>query len=146
MIGLGRAYALTFVNIAIAAQQDIFYVKPAADKICIIEAIYVSNVAIASDAGDASEELLDVEIIRVPATVTASSGGSASATGTLNPLAVNDPAAGFTGRTNDTAKATTSGTLRVLHGTAGTTGSPTSTFRHLNTGSSLRTLRRSCSG
>lgn len=115
-LGLGRAYAFTFVNTAIAAQQDIFYIKPAADKICLIEAIYLSNVGIAADAGDAQEEILDVEIVRVPATVTVGSGGSASGTGTLNALAVNDTAAGFTARSNDTTKATTSGTLRVLHG------------------------------
>lgn len=115
MIGIGRAYSLVFTATAVAAQQDLFYVKPAADKICVIEAVYLANVGIAADAGDAQEELWDLEMIRVPATVTVGSGGSASATGTLNPLAVNDTAAGFTGRTNDTTKATTSGTLRVLH-------------------------------
>lgn len=116
MNSAGRVYAFTFVNTSISAQQDIFYIKPAADKICVIEGIYVSNVGGAADAGDAQEELYDVEIIRVPATVTVGSGGSASATGTLNALLVNDAAAGFTARSNDTAKATTSGTLRVIHG------------------------------
>ena len=114
-LGLGRAYALVFENVTVSAQQDFFYVKPAADKVCLIEAVYISNVGVAADAGDAQEELLRVEGIRLPATVTVGSGGSASATGTLNPLAVNDTAAGFTGRTNDTTPATTSGTARVLH-------------------------------
>lgn len=112
MIGNGRAYAVEFHNVAISVQQDIFYIKPAADKICVVEAIYLSNVGIAADAGDAQEELYDVEIIRVPATVTASSGGTAP---TPNPLSTNDAAAGFTSRTNDTTKATTSGTLLNLH-------------------------------
>lgn len=112
MIGAGRAYAIEFHNVGVAAQQDMFYVKPAADKLIIVEAIYVANVGIAADAGDAQEELWDVELIRVPATVTVGSGGTAM---TPNPLNANDAAAGATCRVNDTTKATTSGTLLVLH-------------------------------
>jgi hypothetical protein len=115
MIGIGRLYTFTFAAVSISAQQDIFYVKPAADKVCVIEGIYVANVGGSADAGDAQEELYDVEIIRLPATVTVGSGGSASGTGDLNPSAVNDMAASFTARKNDTTKATTSGTARVLH-------------------------------
>jgi len=114
VIGLGRAYALTFENVTVSAAQDLFYVKPAADKPCLIEAVYLSNVGGAADAGDAQEELLRLVLNRLPATVTVGSGGSASATGTLNPLAGNDASAGFTGRTNDTTPATTSGTARTL--------------------------------
>lgn len=112
MIGTGRAYTVEFHNVGIAAQQDLFYIKPAADKICAIEAVYLSNVGIAADAGDAQEELWDLEIIRVPATVTVGSGGNSF---TPNPLSTNDAAAGFTARINDTTKATTSGSLLVLH-------------------------------
>jgi hypothetical protein len=115
MIGIGRGYALTFENVAITAAQDLFYIKPAADKVCVIEAVYLSNVGGAADAGDAQEELWRLVINRLPATVSVGSGGSASATGTLNPLSVNDTAAGFTGRTNDTTPTTTSGTARTLH-------------------------------
>jgi hypothetical protein len=115
MIGIGRAYSLTFENVSVAAAQDLFYIKAAADKICIIEAVYLSNVAGTADAGDAQEELLRLVINRLPATVTVGSGGSASATGTLNPLAANDTSAGFTGRTNDTTPATTSGTARTIY-------------------------------
>lgn len=115
MIGLGRLYSLTFENVTISAAQDLFYIKPAADKICIIEAAYLSNVGGTADAGDAQEELLRIAFNRLPATVTVGSGGSASATGTLNPMSVNDTAASFTGRTNDTTPATTSGTARTLH-------------------------------
>lgn len=112
MIGIGRAYAVEFHNVSVAAQQDFFYIKPAADKICIIEALYLSNVGGAADAGDVQEELLRIELIRVPATVTAGSGGGAM---TPNPISTNDTAAAFTARINDTTVATTSGTNLNLH-------------------------------
>lgn len=112
MIGIGRAYSIEFHNVTIAAQQDIFYIKPAADKICVIESIYISNVAGATDAGDAQERLYDLEMIRLPSTVTVGSGGASM---TPTPLATNDTAASFTARINDTTKATTSGTAVNLH-------------------------------
>lgn len=112
MIGLGRAYTVPFVAVTVSAQQTLFYIKPAADKICIIEAIYVSIVGGIADAGDAQEELLQLELIYLPATVTVGSGGSAP---TPVPKAVNDTAAGFTARVNDTTKATTSGTALNRH-------------------------------
>ncbi len=112
MIGIGRAYAVEFHNVSVSAQQDFFYIKPAADKICVIEAVYLSNVGGAADAGDAQEELYRIEMIRLPASVTAGSGGTAP---TPNPLATNDAAAGFTSRVNDTTVATTSGTALQLH-------------------------------
>jgi|ERR1043166_1529614 hypothetical protein len=111
MIGLGRAYSINFAGVSVTAQQDMIYVKPAADKIIIVEMIKLAASGGTADAGDAQEELLDIEIIRVPATVTASSGGG---TFTPNPLAVNDSAAGCTARINDTTKATTSGSLKVI--------------------------------
>lgn len=112
MIGSGRPYVVEFHAVSVSAQQDFFYVKPAADKICIIEALYLSNTGGTADAGDAQEELLRVEIIRVPATVTVGSGGNSF---TPNPLITNDTAAGFTARINDTTVATTSGSLLNLH-------------------------------
>lgn len=115
MIGVGRAYAVEFHSTTITTaggDQDLFYIKPAADKPCIIEAVYLSNVGVAADAGDAQEELHRIEVIRLPATVTVGSGGAAM---TPNPLATNDTAAGFTARINDTTVATTSGTALWLH-------------------------------
>lgn len=109
---IGRPYSVNFVAVAVTAQQDLIYLKPAADKIIILEAVYIGLSGGTADAGDAQEELLDIEIIRVPATVTVGSGGSSM---TPNPLLVNDSAAGVTARINDTVKATTSGTLKVLH-------------------------------
>jgi len=107
MMGLGRLYTVEFHNVAISAQQDLFYIKPAADKVCFIEALKLSNVGGAADAGDAQEELYRLEIIRLPSTVTVGSGGNSF---TPSAVAVNDAAAGFTARINDTTVATTSGT------------------------------------
>jgi hypothetical protein len=112
MIGLGRCYDVPFVAVSITAQQDFFYIKPAADKICIIEAIYIAASGGTADAGDAQEELFDVELLYIPATVTVGSGGTAP---TPVPIAVNDTAAGFTARVNDTTKATSSGTIVNRH-------------------------------
>jgi hypothetical protein len=115
VIGVGRAYAVTFQGVTVTAaggDQDLFSVLPAANKPCILEALYLSNVGVAADAGDAQEELHRIEIIRLPATVTVGTGGSAA---TPRPLAANDAAAGFTARTNDTGVATTSGTAQWLH-------------------------------
>lgn len=107
MIGIGRLYTFGFEAVSISAQQTLFYIKPAADKICVIEAIFLANVGVAADAGDAQEEDLAITLVYLPATVTVGSGGSAPTPG---PVSVNDAAAGFTARVNDTTKATTSGT------------------------------------
>lgn len=112
MIGAGRAYAVTFTAVSVSASQELFYIKPAADKPCVVEAVYVSNVGGAADAGDTQEELLRIEMLRLPATVTASTGGTAP---TPSPMITNDAAAGFTARVNDTGLATTSGTALTLH-------------------------------
>lgn len=112
MIGSGRAYTVSFQGVAISVKQDLFYVKPAADKLTVIEAIYLSNVGVGLDAGDANEELLDVQLMYLPATVTAGSGGS---TPTARPLNVSDTAYGGTVRVNDTTVATSSGTRYPLH-------------------------------
>lgn len=113
MIGAGRLYTVAFQAVAISAKQDIFYIKPAADKPCVIEAIYLSNVGVGADAGDAQEELLDVQLLYIPATVTAGTGGTAP---TPRSLLVGDAAAGFTARVNDvTTVATTTGTRYPLH-------------------------------
>lgn len=112
MSAVGRLYKVTGVAVTVAAQQDIVYLKPAADKICVVEFAVVSVVGGAADAGDAQEELLDVELVRLPATVTVGSGGGSF---TPIPQLVNDVAAGATARINDTTKATTSGTRAVMH-------------------------------
>jgi len=114
--GAGRLYAFGFQGVALGltgGDQELFYCKPAADKVCQIEGVYLSNVGGSADAGDAQEELARVEMIRLPATVTVGSGGSSVAT--PSPFLVNDAAAGFTARVNDTTLATTSGTAVPIH-------------------------------
>lgn len=113
MISVGRVYAVEFHAVSVSAQQDFFYIKPAADKICLLEAVYLSNVGGGADAGDAQEELYRIEVRRVPATVTVGSGGSSVSA--PNPLVTNDTAASFTARINDTTPATSSGTILNLH-------------------------------
>jgi hypothetical protein len=110
-LGLGRLYSVNFTAVSVSTDQDLFYVKPAADKIVLIESVKLAVVGGAADAGDTQEELLDIRLIRVPATVTAGSGGGAF---TPQQIADNDAAAGFTARINDTTEATTSGSLEVL--------------------------------
>ncbi len=117
----GRRYAVEFHAVAVTAAQDVFYIKPAADKPVFIEAVYLGVVGGSADAGDAQEELLDVRMIRVPATVTASSAGNSF---TPNPLVTSDTAAGFTARINDTTIATSSGTILVLHSDAWNSRAP----------------------
>lgn len=113
--GLGRAYVVPFAGVSVSAKQDFFYIKPAADKPVSIEWIEIAASGGAADAGDAQEELLDVRMIRLPATVTAGSGGTAPTPTPLNP---NDAAAGLTSRVNDTTVATTSGTALTVHASA----------------------------
>jgi hypothetical protein len=119
MIGVGRAYVVPLVagtgavgSLPLTNPTEIFYIKPAADKICVVEAFYLSNAGLSADAGDAQEELIDLRMLYIPATVTASSGGNAP---TPQPVIVNDAAAGFTARTLDTTVATSSGTIVSRH-------------------------------
>lgn len=111
MMGLGRLYAVTFTNVTVSAAQDLFYIKPAADKPVYVEMVKLAVVGGTADAGDAQEELYDLRIVRLPATVTVGSGGSAF---TPLPLMSADAAAGFTARINDTTIATSSSALQVL--------------------------------
>lgn len=107
-----RLYVAEFHAVTVSAQQDLFYLKPAADKPIKIHEVKLSINGGTADAGDAQEELLRVEAIYLPATVTVGSGGSAF---TPTPLLPNDAAAGCTARTNDTTIATTSGTALWKH-------------------------------
>lgn len=111
---MGRVYTVEFNAFSVPATNalDFFEIRPAANKVCEVHGVFISNTGIAADAGDAQEELLPVQIIRLPATVTSGLGG---ATPSGVPLNVNDAAAGFGADTKNTTVATTSGTAVTIH-------------------------------
>lgn len=103
---MGRMYATTFENVAVAALQDFFEIAPADDIPCVIHACYLSQV---TDVGDSNEEMLRVAIIRGNAT-----SGSGGGTANEVPLDSGDAAASYVGEINNTTEAST-GTEVVLH-------------------------------
>lgn len=106
---MSRVYAVTFENVTVSAAQELFYLAPAANKVCVLHGFSLSNVGGTADAGDAQEELLRLLVRR--GHTTASSGGTAP---TPAPLNETDAAAGFTASVNDTTLATL-GTTVDLH-------------------------------
>lgn len=114
MIGIGRCYTVNFDAQTFANADgnfDIFSIVPAADKICVIEALYLSNVGGTADAGDAQEELLRLTFKRMTGTVTITGGTSFTAVRLGN----NDTAASFTSKFYHATVATTTGTTDVVH-------------------------------
>jgi len=104
----GRIYTVNFAAVAVAAAQDLFSLKAAAEKpieIIGLELTQVGN----SDIGDAQEELLRFAFLRGHTTV--GSGGSAP---TPRPVKANDTAAGFTARVNDTVIASAGTAVTTL--------------------------------
>lgn len=105
----GRTYAVTFNAVAATVAQDAFEITPADDKPCEIVSIHISQT---TEAGDAMDEMLGVQIIR--GFTTSGSGGSAPTPAPMRPA---DTAAGFTAEVNNTTVATT-GTTATLHSDA----------------------------
>jgi hypothetical protein len=103
---MGRQYSVIFSAVAVTAAQDLFEITPADDKPVRLRGLFVGQT---SDAGDANDELLQVQIIR--GYTTSGSGGSAP---TPAPLSSIDTAAGFTAEVNNTTVANT-GTAVTLH-------------------------------
>lgn len=102
----GRTYVVTFSAVAVSAAQDLFELLPASNRPIEIVGIELGQT---SDAGDASDELLQISIIR--GFTTSGSGGSSATPVPMSPL---DTAAGFTAEVNNTTVATT-GTTTTLH-------------------------------
>ncbi len=88
--------------------SDLLSIQPADDKPCRLKGWILGQT---SEVADAAEESLRISVLRLPATVTIGSGGSAVTPGKTD---TNDPAAGFTSRCNDTTVATTSGSAETL--------------------------------
>lgn len=87
---------------------DLLEILPADDKPVKLRGLLLSQT---SEVGDTAEEGLRISIMRLPATVTSGSGGSAA---TPVPMDSADTAAGCACEVNNTTVATTSSTAVVL--------------------------------
>lgn len=106
---MGRMYSAVFEGVSVSAVQDFFEITaPSTGVVCLHE------VHITQDASETSEQL-PVRILRVPATVTSGSGGTAPTARKLG--GAGDAAAAATVEVNNTTVATTTGTLEVLRRT-----------------------------
>ncbi|MEO8926359.1 MAG: hypothetical protein ABI306_04270 [Caulobacteraceae bacterium] len=101
----GRMYSIAFAEVAVSAAQDLIAVTATAGMAFRIHRIELGQ------RGLAAWEAKPVKLIRLPATVTAGSGGTAAAAQRLNN---GDAAPTLTARANDTTPASTSGTASVL--------------------------------
>lgn len=96
---MSRIYAVPFVAVSVAAQQDVISINPAANKPVRILGFSLAQVG-NSDVGDAQEEMFGLVIVRGN-TVTGSGGSSVTPT----PMDATGQAAGATCRANDTTAA-----------------------------------------
>lgn len=107
---MGRIYSVSFQGTITAAggDTDLLELLPADDKPVKLRGFVLSQI---SEVGDTAEEGLRVSILRLPATVTSGSGGSAV---TPAPMDSADSAAGVAAECNNTTVATTSGTAVTI--------------------------------
>lgn len=107
---MGRIYFVPYNGTVTNAggDSDLVELLPADDKPIKLRAIILSQT---SEVGDAAEEGLRISVMRLPATVTSGSGGSAV---TPTPTDSADVAAGFAAECNNTTVATTSGSAVTL--------------------------------
>jgi len=102
---MARPYVIQFNNIAVTAAQDLFNIAATSGMAFVLHQFELN-----SESSSSAAELR-VVIKRMTATVTNGSGGSVA---TISALASTDAAATVTGRTNDTTRATTSGSTTNL--------------------------------
>lgn len=108
---MSRFYAVSFDEVAITTQQDLFDIAPAANKLIVIHEIVLTQ---SSEIQEAQEEWLHLRFVRGFATV-----GSGGTSATAVPLSLADPASGATCRVNDTTKAVVgAGVTEVLRSDA----------------------------
>lgn len=105
-----RVYTVSYKGtLAVAGtDSDLFELVPAAEKpICLLGLVLAQS----TDFKDAEEEGLQIDILRVPATFTSGSGGSA-----VTPVPTDDldVAASFAAECNNTTLASTSASLVTL--------------------------------
>lgn len=103
---MGRTYYVTIDAEAETVAVDFFEITPADDKPCLVKEVYIGQT---SEAKDAEEEMLEIEVHRGGTGMTSGSGGN---TPTPVPADSNDAAAGLTAETMNTTAATfTSGVV-----------------------------------
>lgn len=107
---MGRIYTVSYQGTVTNAggDSDLLEVTPADDKPVKLRGLIISQY---SEIGDSQEEGLRISVLRLPATFTSGSGGSAP---TPAPMDSADVAAGFAAECNNTTIATTSGTIVTL--------------------------------
>jgi len=107
---MGRIYTVAYQGTITNAggDSDLLELLPADDKPVKLRGMLLSQI---SEVGDTQEEGLRISILRLPATVTSGSGGSAV---TPKPMDSADAAAGVAAECNNTTVATTSGTADTL--------------------------------
>lgn len=107
---MGRIYTVPYQGTLTNAggDCDLFELLPAAGKPIRLRGLKLAQF---SEVGDAAEENIRISVIRMTATVTSGSGGSAV---TPVPVHGNDPAAGFAAECNNSTVATTSGTATTI--------------------------------
>lgn len=101
-----RAFTVRFANVSVAAVQDLIAIYCGASMAIELHGIVLGQIS------QTSVEELQISIKRLPATVTAGSGGSAPS---VRKASNGSAAATVTARANDTTQATTSGTAETLH-------------------------------
>jgi hypothetical protein len=101
-----RIYSAAFDNVTIAAVQDVFYLKAGAAN-----GIEIHHIQLTAGGVTAAAEIR-LRLKRLPATVTAGSGGTAPTISTID--SGDTKASTATARANDTTQATTSGTAVIM--------------------------------
>ncbi len=101
-----RPYSVQFHNVSVSAVQDLIALYSGASMASELHGVVIGQVTGTSVAN------LAISVKRLPASVTAGSGGAAATPQKINR---GDGAATATARTNDTSQATTGGTAAVLH-------------------------------
>lgn len=104
---MGRIYSISHQG-ALTTAADLLELSPADDKPVKLRGMAICQV---TEVGDTQEESVRIQILRLPATVTGGSGGSAI---TPKPMDSADAAAGVAAECLNTTVATTSSTADVL--------------------------------
>jgi hypothetical protein len=107
---MSRMYTVPFAGGTVSnagGNADLWEMLPADDKPIKLRGFRVGQI---SEVADAAEEGVEIQVIRLGATVTGSNGTSV----TPVPLDSADAAAGFTAEKNGTTVATTDGTSTII--------------------------------